>query len=228
MVVRHRRIREPGWKRGMVVSGVGSVATFIVLLIVAITKFTVGAWLPIVVVPVIIAIFVAIRRHYDRVSDALAVTPSQVRREHLNHTVVILVGRIHRGVLKAIDYAESLRPQHIVALYVSYEDDDREAMERQWEEFGVEVPLEVVTSKYRELIKPVEQFIDELDARWRNDTITIVIPEFVVGKWYEHILHNQSALFLKGKLLFREGVVVTSVPYHVDAAKTAVTSGDPE
>ncbi len=225
MVRHHMKEREPGWRRSLVVNAIGSVATGIVTLIVAITKFTIGAWVPIVVVPLIILLFMAIRRHYRRVSNALAVTPSQVRREHVNHTVVILVGRIHRGVLKAIDYAESLRPQHIVALYVSFEDEDREEMERQWQEFGVEVPLEVVHSRYRELIKPVESFIDELDARWQNDTITIVIPEFVVGKWYEHILHNQSALFLKGKLLFREGIVVTSVPYHVDAAKTAVASG---
>jgi len=225
MVRHHLRLKEPGWRRSLVVNAIGSVATGIVTLIVAVTKFTIGAWVPIVVVPLIILLFLAIHRHYKRVSNALAVTPGQVRREHVNHTVVILVGRIHRGVLKAIDYAESLRPQHIVALYVSYEDEDREEMERQWEDFGVEVPLEVVHSKYRELIKPVEAFIDELDARWQNDSITIIIPEFVVGKWYEHILHNQSALFLKGKLLFREGVVVTSVPYHLDAGKTAVGPG---
>lgn len=216
MVIHHRRAREPGWKRNMVINGVGSFATFTVLLIVAITKFTVGAWLPIIVVPSIVLLLSAIKRHYDRVGKALEITPEQVRREQLNHTVVVLVGRIHKGVIKAIDYAKSLRPQHLVAVYVSFEDEDREAMERQWEQFSIDVPLEVVYSRYRELIKPVEDYIDELDRRWHNDSITVVIPEFVVGKWYEHVLHNQSALFLKGKLLFREGIVVTSVPYHVD------------
>ena len=216
MVVHHRRIKEPGWKRNMVINGTGSVATFIVLLIVAGTKFTSGAWLPIVVVPLIIALFSGIKRHYDRVSHVLEVEPAQVRQAHINHTVVVLVGsNIHRGVLKALDYARSLRPQHLVAVYVSFEEEDRERLEKQWRAFQIDIPLEIVYSPYRELIAPVERYIDELDDRWDNDTITVVIPEFVVGKWYEHVLHNQSALFLKGKLLFREGTVVTSVPYHV-------------
>ncbi len=218
MVVHHRRLKEQGWRRNMVVNGVGAAATFIVLLIVAGTKFTSGAWLPIVVVPLIIALFSAIRRHYDRVSGALEVEPEQVRHEAINHTVVVLVGRVHRGVLKALDYARSLRPQHLVAAYVAFEDEGREEIEKQWRAFQLDVPLEIIYSPYRELVEPVERYIDELDDRWQNDTITVVIPEFVVGKWYEHILHNQSALFLKGRLLFREGIVVTSVPYHVSAA----------
>jgi hypothetical protein len=220
MVVHHRRLREAGWRRNMIINGVGAVATFIVLLIVAGTKFTSGAWLPIVVVPLIIALFSGIHRHYQRISRVLEVTPEQARHEHINHTVVVLVGRnIHRGVLKALDYARSLRPQHLVAVYVSFEEDDREDLEQQWRAFDIDIPLEIVYSPYRELIAPVERYIDELDDRWDNDTITVVIPEFVVGKWYEHILHNQSALFLKGKLLFREGTVVTSVPYHVPAGQ---------
>jgi hypothetical protein len=202
-----------------VINGVGAVATFIVLLIVAGTKFTSGAWLPIVVVPLIIALFTAIHRHYDRISRMLEVEPAQVRHEHINHTVVVLVGRIHRGVLKALDYARSLRPHHLVAVYVSFEDEDREELEKQWRAFEIDVPLEIVYSPYRELIGPIERYIDELDERWDNDTVTVVIPEFVVGRWYEHLLHNQSALFLKGKLLFREGTVVTSVPYHVPALR---------
>jgi hypothetical protein len=200
----------------MVINGVGAVATFIVLLIVAGTKFTSGAWLPIVVVPLIIALFSGIKRHYDRVSRVLEIEPANVRQAHINHTVVVLVGsNIHRGVLKALDYARSLRPQHLVAVYVSFEEEDRERLEKQWRAFQIDMPLEIVYSPYRELIAPIERYIDELDDRWDNDTITVVIPEFVVGKWYEHVLHNQSALFLKGKLLFREGTVVTSVPYHV-------------
>jgi amino acid transporter len=219
MVIHHRRLQEQGWRRNMVINGVGAVATCIVLIIVAATKFTSGAWLPIVVVPLIITLFAGIKRHYDRVSRILEVEPAQVRPESINHTVVVLVGRIHRGVLKALDYARSLRPQHLVAVYVSFEDEDREALEKQWRAFHIDIPLEIVYSPYRELIGPIERYIDELDDRWDNDTVTVVIPEFVVGKWYEHLLHNQSALFLKGKLLFREGTVVTSVPYHVPALR---------
>jgi hypothetical protein len=103
----------------------------------------------------------------------------------------------------------------MAAVYVAFEDEDRDTIQRQWEEFRLDVPLEIVHSPYRELVDAVESFLDELDARWDNDTVTVVIPEFVVGKWYENILHNQSALALKLALLFRPETVVTSVPYHV-------------
>ncbi|MDQ3980832.1 MAG: APC family permease [Actinomycetota bacterium] len=215
MVMHHRNTKGTGWKRGMVISAIGATATGIVLAIVAISKFTAGAWLPVVVIPAIIFLLVAVKRHYERISKTLEIRPSDVRPVSLNHTVVILVGRVHKGVLKALAYAKSLRPQHILAVYVSYDDDDRESIEKQWDEFKLDVPLEIIPSPYRELVEPVERFLDDLDARWDNDTITVIIPEFVVGKWYEQILHNQSALLLKGKLLFREGIVVTSVPYHV-------------
>jgi amino acid transporter len=216
MVVHHRKAKEPGWKRGIAINGTGALATFAVLLIVAITKFSKGAWLPIVVVPLVIAVFLSIKRHYDRVAKVLSVTPAEARPEAINHTVIVLVGRLHQGVLKALSYARSLRPQHLVAVYVSYDEDDRLAIEKQWKDFKIDIPLEIVASPYRELVGPIENYIDELDARWDNDTVTVVIPEFVVGKWYEAVLHNQSALILKAKLLFREGTVVTSVPYLVD------------
>jgi amino acid transporter len=229
MVVHHLRLKEEGWKRGMVINAVGALSTFLVLMIVAVTKFTTGAWLPIIVVPLIIALFLAIKRHYDRIAAALSVAPTRVRPQAINHTVVVLVGRVHHGVLKALSYARSLRPQHLVAVYVSYEDEDRLALERQWKDLAIDIPLEIVNSPYRELVAPVERYIDELDARWDNDTVTVVIPEFVVGKWYEQILHNQSALMLKAKLLFREGTVVTSVPYHVDhLSPETVTQAPPD
>ena len=186
-------------------------------MVVAVSKFTAGAWLPIIVIPSIIALFVGIRRHYDGVGAVLAITPDEVRPEAINHTVIVLVGRIHKGVLKALAYSRSLRPQHLVALYVSFEEEDQLAMEKQWRDFKIDVPLEIKYSRYRELVRPVIEYIDEVDSRWGDDTVTVVIPEFVVGKWWEQILHNQSALILKGRLLFRRGTVVTSVPYHVDA-----------
>jgi len=216
MVVYQRRRREKGWQRGALVSVLGALVTFGVLMIVAVTKFTSGAYLPIVILPAIVFFFIAIRRHYDRVNDALAVAPADVRPESLNHTIVVLVGRVHRGVLKALAYAESLRPNHIAAVYVAYEDDDTTSIESQWRDFNIITPLEIVHSPYRELVDAVNEYLDELDDRWGDDTITVVIPEFVVGKWYEQALHNQSALALKLSLLFREGTVVTSVPYHVD------------
>ena len=219
MVRYQQRHREPGWRRGVAISATGVFVTFGVLLVVAITKFTSGAYVPIIVLPAIVGVFVAIRRHYDRVNAALAVEPADVRPESLNHTIVVLVGRVHRGVLKALAYAESLRPNHIAAVYVAYEDDDTSSIESQWRDFRISTPLEIVHSPYRELVDAVNEYLSELDDRWGDDTITVVIPEFVVGKWYEQALHNQSALALKLSLLFREGTVVTSVPYHVDSGR---------
>jgi hypothetical protein len=161
--------------------------------------------------------FVGIHRHYQRVSESLEITPEEIRPHPFNHTVVVLVGRVHKGVIQALAYARSLRPEHLIALYVSHDDEDAEEISQQWRAFGINVDLEIKHSRYRELAAPIIEYLDELDQRWHNDTITVVVPEFVVGKWYEHLLHNQSALFLKGRLLFREGTVVTSVPYHVHA-----------
>lgn len=217
MVRHHLRLREPAWRRGVLINAVGAVATLVVLLIVAVTKFAVGAWLPIVVVPCIIALFAGIKRHYVRVGRRLAITPAEVRPRSTSHTVVVLVGGVHRGVVRALDYARSLRPNHLAALYVTYDDAGRQALEAQWKEFGFDVPLEMVDSPYRELVDVVLNYLDELQERWADATITVVIPEFVVGNLFSptQLLHNQSAAALKLALLFREDTVVTSVPYHL-------------
>ena len=217
MVRHHLREREPGWRRSTVLNAVGAVATLIVLSIVAVTKFAVGAWLPIVVVPVIIVGFQSIRRHYRRVELALTVRPDEVRPEPQRHKVVVLVGQVHKGTIAAIRYARSIRPDHLTALYVAYEDADHDQMLEQWEAFGFDVPLEIAASPYRELPPAVERFLDELDERWPDETTTVVIPEFVPGSLYgpTQLLHNQSALALKLALLYRPGTVVTSVPYNL-------------
>ncbi|HEX6235606.1 MAG TPA: APC family permease [Acidimicrobiales bacterium] len=217
MVRHHLRLREPGWRRSTVLNAVGATATLTVLGIVAVTKFAVGAWLPIVVIPLIISVFVAIRKHYRRVEEALTISPGEVRPEPQRHKVVVLVGRVHKGTIAAIRYARSIRPDHITALYVAYEDADHDEMLEQWEAFGFDIPLEITASPYRELPPAVERFLDELDERWPGETTTVVIPEFVPGSLYAptQLLHNQSALALKLALLYRPGTVVTSVPYNL-------------
>jgi amino acid transporter len=218
MVVRQRRLKEPGWKSGVAISGVGAFATFVVALIVGITKFTIGAWVPIVVVPLIIVLLRTIKRHYVGVSTALEITPDQVPAEPARHTFVVLVSRVHKGVVEALNYAHSLRPDHLIALHIAEEEGEHDQIHRQWAEFGFDVPLEIIDSPYRELVAPVQRYLDELDARWDNDRITVVIPEFVVGiRSAANILHGQSALGLKLALLGRHNTVVTSVPFHVGA-----------
>ncbi len=215
MVRHHQKEREPRWRLHIVINGVGACATAVVALIIASTKFTSGAWVPIVVIPLIVLMFKGIKRHYDTVAAGLATGPDYKPRR-MNHTVVVLVGSLHRGALEALAYAKSLAPNRLVAVTVVSDDEERERIEDAWAARKLDIPLEIVYSPYRELARPVLRFIDELDARYENDIVTVVIPEFVVSHWWSHILHNQSALFLKGRLLFRKGTVVTSVPYHLE------------
>jgi amino acid transporter len=215
MVVHHWRLREPRWHVGIVINGVGAVATALVLAVILISKFTEGAWIPTVVIPLLVLLFKGIHRHYETVERALHVEPGVVIPP-FKHTVVVLVGeRVHLGVLQAIAYAKSLHPEFLHAVSVTYERDDADRRRAQWERFHLDVPLDVVDSPYRDLTGPIIDYLDELDARWDSDVITVIIPELVVRRWWQQLLHNQSALWLKGRLLFREGTVVTSVPAHV-------------
>ena len=225
MVRHHRRLREPGWRRNVVINGVGAVATFAVLLIVATTKFSSGAWVPLVVVPLIIALFVAIRRHYRAMGSALRLGPRDLAPEPFDHTVVVLVGGVHKGVVRALRYATTLRPSRLLALYVAFDADAQDGVERQCQAFAIDVPLEIVSAPYRDLVAPVMSFLDDLQGPSEGTTITVLIPEFVVGKWYHQALHNQTALALKMALLFRPGTVVTSVPYHVDTRRPPGMAG---
>ncbi|HEX5616279.1 MAG TPA: APC family permease [Acidimicrobiia bacterium] len=215
MVRHHLKLREPGWQRGTAINAVGAVGTLVVLGIVAITKFADGAWVPLIVIPIIVTLFKSINRHYRSVAEGLRVGPDY-RPRRMNHTVIVLVGSLHKGALEALAYAKSLAPNHLVAVSVVSDEEEQERIERQWAERKLDVPLEIVHSPYRELARPVLQFVADMESRYENDVVTVVIPEFVVSHWWSHLLHNQSALFLKGRLLFRKGTVVTSVPYHLD------------
>jgi hypothetical protein len=197
------------------VSATGATVTGIVLIVVAVTKFTGGAWVPLVVIPLIIVLFKTIHRHYSTIASELRVPPD-FRVRKMNHTVVVLVGSVHRGVLEALAYAKSLRPNRLMALSVVSDEDEQQRIEDSWQQYDLDVPLEILYSPYRELSRPVLRYVDELDAQRDNDIVTVVIPEFVVGSWWGQLLHNQSALVLKGRLLFRKNTVVTSVPYHLE------------
>ncbi|MEP6625893.1 MAG: APC family permease [Acidimicrobiia bacterium] len=214
MVRHHQKEREPRWKFNAWLNGIGSFTTLIILIVIAATKFTEGAWVPIVVIPFIILLFKSIHSHYTTIEKGLAADIDYKVRP-MNHTVVVLVGSVHRGVLEALAYAQSMRPTRLIAVTVVSDEEEQEKIARQWAQFNITVPLEIVFSPYRELARPVLRFVEELDAQRDDDIITVVIPEFVVSSWWGQLLHNQSALFLKGRLLFRKGTVVTSVPYHI-------------
>ena len=216
MVVHHHRLRNPGWQGRLAINAVGTAATATVTVVVVVSKFSEGAWIPTVVIPLLVLLFWAIKRHYDGVDRALACPPG-TPLPVFTHTVVVLVGsRIHAGVLEALAYAKSLRPHYLHAVHVAFDDAQAEQIASTWEEYDFDIPLDIVASPYRALTRPVLDFVEELDARWGHDVVTVLIPEFVVRHWWDHLLHNQSALFLKGRLLLRKGTVVTSVPVHVD------------
>ena len=214
--VRHwQRERGEGWQWKATVNAVGASATAIVTLVVVVSKFTIGAWIPVVVIPLIIVFLKAIKRHYVRVATRLAVPAGYKPRRH-THTVVVPVGGVHQGVLAALTYAKSLAPDRLIAVTVVTGPDDAARMEQQWELHNLDIELQALYSPYRELTGPVLAYLDEIDEEYQDDIITVVLPEFVLTKWYEQLLHNQSALVLKARLLFRPNTVVTSVPYHLD------------
>jgi amino acid transporter len=225
MVQHHRRLREPNWKRGMIINAVGTFATGLVLIVVLVSKFTEGAWIPAVLVPIIVMIFRSIHKHYQRVEDSLDVG-DDYRMPRATHTVVVLVGRVHRATLAALSYAKALAPDRLVALTVVSDSEEAAAIQRQWDEHHIQIALHIESSPYRELAAPVIAYLDELDAQHENDIITVILPEFVLTRWWQHLLHNQSAFMLKARLLFRSNTVVISVPYHIDQRGKAEVLGD--
>lgn len=214
MVVHHRQVREKGWKRNQVLNAFGAVATFVVLGVVVVSKFTIGAWIPVVLIPLIVMVFKAIHRHYAHVSRSIAV-PDDYRSRRHRHTVIVLVGQVHRGVLDALTYARSLAPDRLLAVTVVHDEEQQAAIQQQWDHYEVPIELRTVYSPYRELSGPVMSLIDELDREWPDDIITVVVPEFVLAHWWEQLLHNQSALVLRARLRLRPNTVVTTVPIHI-------------
>jgi hypothetical protein len=217
MVVHHVRLKEQNWRASLVVNAIGALTTGIVALVVVVSKFTEGAWVPAAIIPILVLLFKGINRHYTRVAVQLRLEPEDVpRAQPTRHTMVVLVGNIHLGVVEALRYAVSLRPDHLVAVHVASGEEEQQRMLNRWEQFHFDVDLEIVFSPYRDINASIVRFLKELDERWNDDRITVIIPEFVVRRWWEHLLHNQSALFLKGRLLFRRDVAVLSLPYQLE------------
>lgn len=210
MCVHHFRHREARWRIHMVINGIGAVTTFFVAGIVLAVKFFDGAWIPAIVIPTLMIGFKLIHRHYSRIRNFLQATEEYAAPFH-THFVIVLVGSVNLGVLQAIKYAQSLRPDRLIALSVIHTDEDRKRLYDDWAKYDLDVELQTVLSEYRDLAEPILTRIDELEGDSHDDLITVVIPEFVTSlstQW----LHNQSALQLKARLLYRPNTVVTSVP----------------
>jgi len=216
MVIHWRRLQEPGWRSSAVINGVGAIVTGIVLAIVTITKTAEGAWIIIVMIPVLVGIFEVTRRHYDHVAAELTLRgwrPEPAGR----HVVIVPIGGLQRAVVKALRYARTLSAD-VRAVYVELDPAATEALRRQWREWGQGVDLIVLESPYRSLMEPLLDYIEELQEVEPAAYVTVILPEFVPRRLWQHLLHNQHALLIKGALLFKPNVVVTSVPYHLGRA----------
>ena len=207
--------RGAGWRRRLIINGTGAVVTGVVTLVIAATKFTHGAWIVVLLVPVMVLAFRAVHRHYEALAQELSL-------EHLaeeppvTNTVLVLVGDLHMGVVRALRYAQSLSPNP-KAVYVELDPTRTLRLEERWAKGGCGVPLVVLSSPYRSVLGPLFEYIDRVKSQAPHGVITIVIPEFVPSHWWQHVLHNQTAFLVKGALLFREGIVVVNVPFHLKA-----------
>lgn len=213
MVNHWRRSNEPGRNWRMAVNAVGALATGLVLIIVAVVKFTEGAWMVVLALAAMMFLFRRIRYHYYVVAREMSLADFENPKELL-HTAVVPVAGMNKMVLAAIEYARSIS-KDVIAVTVNVDDADPEKLMEEWQAWAPDVPLIVLDSPYRAIHRPLLRFIDEVEE-WRDtDVVTVVIPEFVTSRWWQHFLHNQTSLFLKAALLFKPRIIVTSVPHHL-------------
>lgn len=215
-MVRHWfKTRESGWRGSAVINGVGAMATFVVMGVIIVAKFVDGAWIVVLLIPLIVLLFVAIHGHYVRTAKQLSLQGLQ-SPPALRNTVIVPVSTLHRGTINALKYAQAISPTNVTAVHISMDPEQTRKLRERWPTWGGDVPLVVLDSPYRSLVSPLLSYIEEVDARRDNDVVTIILPEFVPKRWWHHLLHNQTTLLIKGALLFRKNKVVTSVPYQLD------------
>ncbi len=211
-------------KRSRVINAIGFGCTGIVLVIVLLTKFVHGAWIAILAMAVLYVVMRAIRKHYDSVRDELTLDDVDAARSLPSRVhAIVLVSRIHKPTMRALAYARASRPSVLEAVTVGVDPEDVVAMTAEWEALDIPVPLRVLDSPFREISRPILKYVRSIRRESPRDLVVVYIPEYVVGHWWEQLLHNQSALRLKGRLLFTPGVVVASVPWQL--ASTAGQTG---
>ena len=213
MVIHWRKTKETGWKTSAFINGFGAVVTGVVLVIVAVTKTLEGAWIVLLLIPIIVTIFKATRRHYDHVAAQLTLR-GYTPQPRVHNTVLIPIGGIQRAVVEALRYAETLSDD-VRAVYVDVDAAATQQLQKEWETWGGKVKLVVLASPFRSVMEPLLEYIEQVEGERRDDYVTVILPEFVPARWWQHLLHNQRALLIKGALLFRPNTVVTSVPFHL-------------
>jgi hypothetical protein len=203
MVRRWWRLREDGWRRGLTINTVGAITTLVVLGIIIFEKFAFGAWIVLVLIPIIIVMFLAIHKHYVATARQLSLEGLSPPPP-LRNTVIVPVSTLHRGTINALKYAEAIAPGNVTAVHISLDPQQTRRVQEYWPKWGGDVPLVILDSPYRSLVRPLLTYV------------TVVLPEFVPARWWHHLLHNQTSLMIKGALLFSRNKVVTSVPYKLE------------
>jgi len=223
-MVRHwqRRLQAGtgGVRRKQVINALGAAFTGLVLVVVLVTKFTHGAWIVTIAMPVLFLLMQSIHRHYARVAVELLPSAAGVALPSRIHGIVP-VSKLHEPTLRALAFARATRPHDLTAVTVQIDPAETAALVDEWDARSIPVPLAIVDSPYREITRPLLDHIRDLRRDSPRDVVCVFIPEYVVSRWWEHLLHNQSALRLKGRLLFVPGVMVTSVPYQLHGTDRA-------
>jgi amino acid transporter len=197
------------------INAIGFFFTFSVLFIVLITKFTTGAWLVVLIIPILITLMGSIYSHYKKVSEELKLDTEDNQTLPSRIHGIVLVSKMHKPTLRAIYYARATRPSTLEAVTVLVDNQDTEDLKADWERLEIPIPLKVLDSPFREVTRPILDYVKNIKRESPRDVISIFVPQYVVGHWWEQLLHNQSALRLKSRLLFTPGVMVVSVPWQL-------------
>jgi hypothetical protein len=207
---------DPGWRVKMVINGFGAICTAIVMLVFAITKFRDGAYIVLIVIPIIVYIFYTIHKHYQHLAAHLSLSDYGVPANVSRHRVILPISGVHRGTLAALRYARNLSDD-ITAVHVSIDPEETDKVKQKWEYWGDGVRMVVLDSPYRLFLEPLIEYIEDIASeRQPNEVITIVVPQFVPKRWYHNLLHTQAAFWLRMALLFKKGIVITDVPYQIE------------
>ncbi len=207
--------RGKGWLKSAIVNGIGGIVTGVVLVIIAVEKFSHGAWIILIAIPILVFLAQKVHSHYMSVAEQLSLQSCLTEENtYKHHSVIIPISGMQQAVLNAIKYAKALSDD-VTAIYVYIDPVETQKMREKWDAGCMGVNLQILHSPYRSVTEPLMDYIESIQERYPEGIITVVLPEFVPSKWWHHLLHNQTALFIKGILLFKKGVVSTSVPFHL-------------
>ena len=220
MFLRWKRIKTPGYRHKALINGIGAIITFITVILIGMTKFFHGAWIVCIVIPLLVYLMIKIKRHYTSIAEQLRLSleqrPYEGSTTNNKQHVIILVGSLNKSFLKAFNCAKRLS-QNVVAFHVSTDEESTKKLKRKWKEYNPGIPLIIEHSSYRDIMEPLMNFIEsEERASKHGETVTVVITQFVITKWWHNILHNQTALFIKSMLFKNRNVSVLTVPYIIE------------